>query len=171
VFPRTPGRQVPQPQRLREHVNQLASEIQREQQPRLLQRLESVMAAGTHQELQPGAVPLTTSPGRPPYRLAPGRRHRTQITHGTGHLAARVPPRSGPTPGPIPHQIQLTAYAVQPAAQEGQLIPPATMRPRLHRADGRHPASGTQASIRSCSYSTSTGCGGKDVRVRCSVPR
>jgi hypothetical protein len=49
---------VPQPEWLPEHLHQIAGEIQREQQPGLLQRLEPMVPSYAHQKLKPRPMPL-----------------------------------------------------------------------------------------------------------------
>ena len=95
-----------QPERLRQHLRHIADEIERQQQPLLLQRLEPVQATRGNQELQPRTMPLPRPPGKPPNRFRPRHRHRIQITSRAHDLAAGKPPRRSPAPRPIRPQRQ-----------------------------------------------------------------
>lgn len=130
----------PQPERLRDHLDQVRREVQAQQQPGLLQRLVGVQPSRAHQKLQPRPVPLGPAPGEPPNRLTTSHRHRTEIPHRCTDLVARVPPRSRPTRCPIRTQTQDAAELSEAGIAFDQVIPRTVVRPQLRTQQQVDPA-------------------------------
>jgi hypothetical protein len=101
-----PGRIEPQPERLRDHVNDIRREVQGQQDPGLFRALGTMMAAGAGHERQAWPVPLASLPGKPADRIAPQRRLPDQVPHRAGLLASARSPRHRPPAGPVPVQPQ-----------------------------------------------------------------
>ncbi len=121
-----------QPERLGQHLNQFACEIQRQQQLLLSVTFEPVMTARAHHVLQPRPVELRRTPGKPPDRLSTPHRHRRQITDRTDHRPPIELPARRPPTGPFrPEHQRSPALRQDAAARRKQLFPPAPIRGQL----------------------------------------
>jgi hypothetical protein len=118
----------PQPQRLGDDIDQASREVQREQQPGLLQALEPVVTARADHELQAGPVPLTSPPGKPADRAALLARRAGQLPHRARHRLAVDLPRHQPAVWPALAQVQPGGICRRHPGQ--QLVPAGPVRPQ-----------------------------------------
>lgn len=118
----------PQPERLRQHLRH-PQEVQREQQPLFLQRLEPMMPARRDHELHTRPVPLPSPPGEPSYRFRGEHRHPSQITNRPDHLVPGKPPRRCPTSGPGFSQRQQIPCRLLDPVRNDEIVQPARIGP------------------------------------------
>jgi RimJ/RimL family protein N-acetyltransferase len=84
-------------------------------------------------------VTLPSPPGKPPHRLAPRHRNRTQVPDRTRHVPTRGLPDGGPPARPPRAEPQAGTLRLSRSNGQEQLIQPAAIRPhRHHVAHGHH---------------------------------
>jgi hypothetical protein len=107
--PRGPQRGEPKLERLRQHLDEVPSEIQREQNPLLGKTFEPVVAPCAHHVLQARTVALPGLPGETTNRRTPRGRNQADVTDTAENVGPSRARRCGPIwaalPPPSPHSV------------------------------------------------------------------
>lgn len=117
-----------QPERLRQHLDHITSEIQRQQQPLLSQRLEPVMTPCGNQILQPRSMPLPFTPPEPTHRQRTLNGNPCQIACCASDFTIREPPRHRPPSRPLQPQTQPSPQRIRNVRSQDQINETALVR-------------------------------------------